>query len=668
VSLETVLAVPLGEISAKEVTQLVEQQFGSVKVEWFDRGELRRRPLQAMWRLFRKRDAHAVLVARDLRQPRLRLTSLMLALTRANRRWRIDVGGNREAWSTASHLAANALPIARHLLACGLALAFGRIALRAIDRGIQRRANNRGAQVRAKDGGIQSRASDGVPRGIVDGGVDSREHDRGVQSSVNDRGIQSRAGDSGVHRGTVDAGVHGREHDHGGQSRGNDRGVEGGENDRHVQSRAIDGGRQSRENDPGVHSCENDSGVHSRARDQGLQSREHKPSTPNRWLYLRSQLWLGLEGGGSVAHTAGVIGGLRDAGVDVTVVSSDRLPGVAAPTQIVPPEMWFDGWLREVEDLAYNVAFFVAALKVASRFSPDAIYQRHTAFNCCGAVLSRVLRVPLVLEFNSSEVWKGRHWGGLRMTRWAAGVERINLRAANRVIVVSEVQRDELVRGGVPASKVVVNPNAVDPRVFRPEAGGADVRRRLGLGSEVVIGFSGTFGEWHGIPTLAAALPLVLDARPHARWLLIGDGPLRGIIENVVKSHGLDERVQRVGMVRHAEMPAYLAACDILVSPHGRQADGGEFFGSPTKLFEYMASGRPIVASAVGQIAEVLADDGSALLVAPNDAEALAAAVIRLIDDACLRARLGQAARLAAEQHHTWRQNAERVLDCLGAA
>jgi glycosyltransferase involved in cell wall biosynthesis len=384
-------------------------------------------------------------------------------------------------------------------------------------------------------------------------------------------------------------------------------------------------------------------------------------ATP-RILYLRTQLWLGLSGGGSVAHTAGVIGGLRQLGVNVLAVASDRLPGVDAATRVVAPEVWFDGWLREVEDLAYNVPFLLAAWSAARSFRPNAIYQRHTAFNVSGALLSRVLAIPLVLEYNSSEVWKGRFWGGLRLERAALQVEHINLQAAYRIAVVSRVLRDELVGNGVSAEKIVVNPNGVDPCIFRPERSGDAIRARLGLGSNVVVGFSGTFGAWHGIPTLAAAIPLVLEARPNVRWLVIGDGPLRSTLDAAVQG---DERVVRAGMLPHAEMPEYLAACDVLVSPHGRQADGGEFFGSPTKLYEYMAAGRAIVASRLGQIAEVLADGVSALLVEPDDPAALAEAIVRLVDHACLRTRLARGAREAAEDRHTWRQNAARVLEAL---
>ncbi|HEV7662580.1 MAG TPA: glycosyltransferase family 4 protein [Chloroflexota bacterium] len=532
----TVLVMPLGEVSRAQVEAIVVQHFGTgVDLEWFDRAVLRgsvARVAASLLGLWRREFAAAVLVAPDLQQSRLRITSLLLALAPARHKCRLDLRGTREPFSTPAHLAHYGAAIVRHLAACAAARVLGEPLLHLVDRVLR-------------------------PRRIA------------------------------LRR-------------------------------------------------------------------------------PRRILYLRSQLWLGLAGGGSVAHTAGVIGGLEQAGVAVQVVSSDGLPGVNVPTDVIQPEMWFDGRLRELEDVAYNVAFGVAAWRTARRTPAQLIYQRHTAFNCTGAVLSRLLRVPLVLEFNSSELWKGQYWGGLHYRRVAALVERINLRAADGVVVVSEVLRTQLIAQGVGADKILVNPNAVDPLVFGPHVDGSAVRRRLGLApSDVVIGFSGTFGLWHGIPSLAAVLPFTLEARPNVRWLLIGNGPLRRLVEEVVEEHGLHASVLLPGLVPHGEMPGYLAACDVLVSPHGRQADGGEFFGSPTKLFEYMATGRAIVASAVGQIADVLRDGETALLVPPDEPAALGAAIVRLIDDAPLRSRLGEQAREVAVARHTWRQNAERLLGSL---
>jgi len=95
--------------------------------------------------------------------------------------------------------------------------------------------------------------------------------------------------------------------------------------------------------------------------------------------------------------------------------------------------------------------------------------------------------------------------------------------------------------------------------------------------------------------------------------------------------------------------------------------DGTRFFGSPTKLFEYMAMGRGIVASRLEQIGDVLEDGATALLVPPGDDAALARAVVRLVDDAALRARLGAAARERALERHTWTANVRGVVERLRA-
>jgi glycosyltransferase involved in cell wall biosynthesis len=110
-----------------------------------------------------------------------------------------------------------------------------------------------------------------------------------------------------------------------------------------------------------------------------------------------------------------------------------------------------------------------------------------------------------------------------------------------------------------------------------------------------------------------------------------------------------------------------LDACDVLVSPHVPLADGSEFFGSPTKLFEYMAMGKGIVASRLGQIGDVLSHEETALLVEPGDARELSEAISRLAKSKDLRERLGAAARRVAVAHHTWEHNARRVLDAYRA-
>jgi glycosyltransferase involved in cell wall biosynthesis len=124
-----------------------------------------------------------------------------------------------------------------------------------------------------------------------------------------------------------------------------------------------------------------------------------------------------------------------------------------------------------------------------------------------------------------------------------------------------------------------------------------------------------------------------------------------------------DKRVIFTGAVAHERVAKLLDACDILVAPHVPLADGSEFFGSPTKIFEYMAMGKGIVASRLGQIGEVLVDGETALLVEPGDVGELAGAILKLVQSEDLRNRLGARAREVAEKEHTWTRNAQRVLD-----
>ena len=239
----------------------------------------------------------------------------------------------------------------------------------------------------------------------------------------------------------------------------------------------------------------------------------------------------------------------------------------------------------------------------------------------------------------------------------------MNLAAATRIFVVSQVERKNLEGAGIAPEEIIVNPNAVDARIFRPAVGGLAKRAELGLRpDELLVGFVGTFGPWHGVLILAEAIKLIPLHLP-VRFLLVGTGALHEEMKRLLSAEVESGRVIFYGRVAHEQIPALLDACDVLVSPHVPLAGGAEFFGSPTKLFEYMAMGKAIVASRLGQIAEVLEDEKTALLVEPGDPKQLSAAIMRLLELPNLREKLGAAARQTAGANHTWIRNAQNILD-----
>ena len=149
------------------------------------------------------------------------------------------------------------------------------------------------------------------------------------------------------------------------------------------------------------------------------------------------------------------------------------------------------------------------------------------------------------------------------------------------------------------------------------------------------------------------------------RFLFVGDGERRASTERMVLEGGRGDRVIFTGLVPQHETPAYLAACDICVSPHVPNTDGTAFFGSPTKLFEYLATGRPVLASDLGQIGEVLDHERNAVLVPPGDVDALVLGLVRLADDPDLRRRLGEEGRRDARTRFSWTAHVRRILDRL---
>jgi glycosyltransferase involved in cell wall biosynthesis len=388
-------------------------------------------------------------------------------------------------------------------------------------------------------------------------------------------------------------------------------------------------------------------------------------------LYLRTDLSFGVRAGGSVGHTAGVVNELGAFTGAPIFLTTDDVPTVNADVEvhtIVPDDAFWN--FAELPTFVLNATAVVAAERVVGARELAFVYQRYSMNNFTGIRVSRRHRVPFVLEYNGSEVWVGRHWGRpLKYERLTERIELLNAHAADLIVVVSRPLADELGARGIPADKILVNPNGVNTDRYRPDIDGTAVRARYGLGNHRVIGFIGTFGPWHGAEVLAQAFVALRASDPalasSTRLLLIGAGTTLATVRQILADGGALGSTLFAGLVPQEEGPAYLAACDVLVSPHVPNPDGTPFFGSPTKLFEYMAMGKGIVASDLDQIGEVLEHERTAWLVRPGAVDDLAAGLRQLLIDAGLRERLGAAARRRALADHTWRAHTQRTVERL---
>ncbi len=386
-------------------------------------------------------------------------------------------------------------------------------------------------------------------------------------------------------------------------------------------------------------------------------------------IYLRTDNFRNLQEGGSFTHFRGVVGGLYKLGYKIHYIGSGIIetPNLNFTKDIISYPKKFN--LPEIPEIYYNWRFIPKAYKVIKKGKPIFIYQRHSIFNVCGAILSQLTGVPLILEYNGSEPWVRQKWGGLLiLKRLCYFMENFSLRKATIITVVSDVLKEELIKRKIPAKKILVSYNGVDPEEFNPNIDGSDIRKKYNLNGKIVIGAVSTFGVWHGMSILAKAIKPIIqkfqsqNSKFQIHFLFVGDGVERPKCENIIKEDKMEDYVTFTGLVSYKEIPKYLAACDIFVSPHIPNADGSEFFGSPTKIFEYMAMGKPIVASKLGQIREILKDKETAFLVEPGNIEELVKAISELVKDEKLRDNLGNKARLKAISEFSWSNNVQKLI------
>ena len=272
---------------------------------------------------------------------------------------------------------------------------------------------------------------------------------------------------------------------------------------------------------------------------------------------------------------------------------------------------------------------------------------------------ARDVGIPGLLEVNAPLIDEQGQYRTLVDRVSATSVSERAFQAASRLIAVSQGVAEYLADFMGDGDRVHVVPNGVDPGRF-PE----NLRPALPAGrGAFTVGFVGSMRPWHGLPVLIDAFARLQRADPSSRLLVVGDGPERPNLVSDLSARGLLGAVHLTGQVAPNEVPALLASMDAAAAPYPPLP---RFYFSPLKIYEYMAAGLPVVASRIGQLAELIDPEANGLLCPPGDAAALASALTRLQHDRALRGRLGRAARATIRHGHSWTAVVRRLLAVAG--
>lgn len=351
----------------------------------------------------------------------------------------------------------------------------------------------------------------------------------------------------------------------------------------------------------------------------------------------------GMNIGGAETLLVDLVRRLREAGHDVQVAYSSPGPMSARLTEMGVT-------LTRLPRLArVDPVLLFRLMNLMRREKPDLVHTHLFKSDLHGRIAARLTGVPVVI----STAHNNDSWARRALLGWLYG--RTSM-LADRIIAVSEEVREyQLKHTFIPPEKIVTIDNGVDMRRFDgQEDAGRAVRAEFGIDSDApLVGIIGRLSEQKDHATFLQAAARIRAELPKARFLIVGDGALRGALIEQARSLGLGEAAIFAGL--RSDIPAVMAALDVLVF-------SSRWEGLPVTLLEGMAAGKPVVSTAVGGVPGVVGESESALLVPPGMASLLADAVVRVLRDPQLARKLSAAARTRVREKYSLDSMLDRTL------
>lgn len=302
-------------------------------------------------------------------------------------------------------------------------------------------------------------------------------------------------------------------------------------------------------------------------------------------------------------------------------------------------------------------------LTLALEFRPSVI---HTTTHYVNGLVAREvansLGIPWVYEVRGqlADTWASTRGPEARQSeRYLHFREREAdiMKSANLVVTLGEAMKNNIIAAGVPEEKIVIAPNAVGGEYLREPRDVADARMHLGLDpDDQIIGTVSSLVPYEGLDDLIDAFTLLAPAHPRLKLLIVGSGVSLPALQEQARRSGFASRITFTGLVPTDRARSYHQALDIFVVPR-KDLDVTRSV-TPLKPVEAMASGRPVVASDLPALAEIVHNGHTGLLAPADDPAALAVALAALLDNAALRNAMGDAGRQRVLATRTWEANA----------
>jgi len=315
----------------------------------------------------------------------------------------------------------------------------------------------------------------------------------------------------------------------------------------------------------------------------------------------------------------------------------------------------------------FMLSFYLLYSCIRNR--PDVLYLRQNSFPFFPIFLCKILKISSIVEVNgivldelkvnpNSQSFAYRVFSYLALRS-----EKFNYRYCDRIVSVTDRLKDELVRlYSIPENKIHVINNGANTDVFKP-LDLEQTKSRLKLeNSKKYVCFVGNLAAWQGVEFLIRASPLILEKCPDARFLIVGDGVMKDSLMKITSELRLSDKFIFTGRIPYENVPLYINAADVCVAPFIKERNS-KIGLSALKTYEYLACGKPIVASSISGVRDLIESSGGGVSVAPENPEELAAAVVKLLLDENSRVLMGDKGRRYVVENHSWDGVARKILD-----